>query len=145
MTGETDLSDAESVAGPTAARGPRAGQKHSMEVELNVPEVALTTAQYERMKQRIKREMKGTLTTSFWITLGLSALAVGASLAITVNSVKLGEATRGQFEVGYWACFAFAAFCTLMHFIYYKDASQRAEDLIEEIETNLIRAPEGEK
>lgn len=140
MNGEAGA--ARSSVGATRNAAPAVGQKHSMEVELNVPEVALTTASYERMKERIRREMKGTLTTSFWITLAVAALGVGASLLITVNSVELGESTEGQFEVGYWACFVFAAFCGVMHFIYFKDASERAEDLIQEIETSIIHTPQ---
>lgn len=113
----------------------------SVKVEKKVPNVALTDAHYERIKERIRREIKGTLTTSFWITLALTAAALGGSFVITVNSVRLGEATCGQFELAYWICFAFALFCVAMHLVYHRGADKRADDVIDELEANIFRMP----
>jgi ABC-type branched-subunit amino acid transport system permease subunit len=104
----------------------------------------MTDEHYKRIKIRIKREIAGTLATSFWITLALSAVLLAVSLIITVHSATLNEGTQGEMELGYWVCFGFAAFCVVMHLKFEKTGSERAADVINELDTHLIKIPHAE-
>jgi hypothetical protein len=101
----------------------------------------MTDEHYKRITDRIRREIRGTLTTSLWIAIALSALTLGASLLITVQSASLSEGTQGEMELGYWVCFAFTGFCVFVHRVTGKDADARADDVLNEIETHLFRVP----
>jgi len=50
------------------------GPTQVVNVELKLPDVAMTDEHYRRITGRIRREIKGTLTTSLWIAIALSAV-----------------------------------------------------------------------
>jgi hypothetical protein len=93
--------------------------------ELKVPDVAMTDEHYRRITERIRREIKGSLTISLWIAIALSAVTLGVSLVITVQSASLSEGVQGEMEVSYWACFGFAVFCCFVHRMTAKDGCPR--------------------
>jgi hypothetical protein len=116
----------------------------AVNAELRLPDLAMTDEYYDRIKTRIRREIKGTLATSFWITLGLTALVLAVTLIITVQSATLKEGPQGEMELGYWICLGFAVFCFVLHWRFEKNGDERADDVIDELDTHLIRLPHAE-
>lgn len=128
-------------------RGAAQSRDHAVQAvnaELRLPDLAMTEGHYERIKTRIRREIKGTLATSFWITLGLTAVVLAVTLIITVQSTTLKEGPQGEMELGYWICFGFAAFCFALHWRFEKNGDERADDVINELDTHLIPLPHAE-
>jgi hypothetical protein len=115
------------------------GHGLSMHVEQEMPAVGMTDAKLERIKKRIRREINVAWTTSFWVALALAIVAVGGSLVITVQSATLSTNRTGELEVAYWACFAVGVILIGVHLRTSTDAKDRAEDVIDELETDLVR------
>jgi len=116
----------------------------SVDVETKMPGVAMTDAHYARIKKRIRREVEGTLTTSIWVSIALASLTLAGSLLITLNSAELSDTAAAKFEVGWLACLGFGLFCFFVHFKTREPATARADDLIDEIETNLFHVPQSQ-
>jgi hypothetical protein len=115
------------------------GHRLPVLLEQDMPVVGMTDAKLQRIKTRIRREIEMTWTTSFWVAIALAFAAVGASLVITVQSAALSSNRTGELEVAYWACFAVAAILIGVHLRTRTDATARADDCIDELETDLVR------
>jgi hypothetical protein len=113
-----------------------------MAYEPPVAEVAMTDEHYKRVQQRIRREIRGSHTSSIWLAISLMVLGVFATLWIAVWSTNPGGAERGKLEVAAWGCLAVASLAGFVHYRVWKDARNRAQDVIDEMDTYCYRRAE---
>ncbi len=126
------------------AEAPSSGQPLSMTYLTPQPQVAMSEQHYERIQERIRREVRGTHTSSIWLALGLAVAGVGATLLVTISSATLSAAAKGKLEVAAWACLVVTLIFMVFHFVMWHDAKNRADDVISEMDTYNYRRAEDE-
>ena len=128
-----------STANPTPPPRFQAGTQ-SVTVEQRPLAVAMTDGHYKRVQQRVRKEIKGTHTASIWVALALAAFGVLAALVITAAITEIPDAAKkGELEVAAWAAGGFVLAFVLVHVLTYRDAEDRADDVIAEMDTYCYR------
>jgi hypothetical protein len=84
--------------------------------------------------------MKGRFDSSGWFASAVGFVGVGATILTTIEATSITEAAnKGKLETAAWACLLITVICLVVHFVKRADASRRADDIIEEMDTYNIQ------
>lgn len=106
------------------------------------PGMAFSESHYERIQRRILNELGGQATT-IWLALAFAFLGIAASVLVTVLALPpgaLGGEARAKLEACGWGAFALTLVCAVVHAGHSKDRKDTAQDVVDEMDTNCVRA-----
>ncbi len=116
---------------------PRAGTSAPMVFQQGEPRMAMSTAQYLRIQQKIRTNIESA-GTSVWLTTAFTFAGIGATLLTTIVATTLDPSTRGKLEVGAWCCLVFVVLATFAHLKRQSEKKRVAEDIIDEMDTYIF-------
>lgn len=102
--------------------------------EHGAPSIAMSTAQYERIKQKI-RESSNSSHTSIWLALALTFAGIAATLWTTVLATSMSADIKGKLELGGWFSLVLVLVFMAMHMEKHAQHKAEVDDIIEEMET----------
>lgn len=116
---------------------PEVGLTHTLMMEpREEPGATMSESQYERVQDRIKKEIRTGHGSSIWLAFAFAAFGIGSTILITVKSMgSLGAETRGQLEVAGWASLAVIALCVFAHFMMRSRKKAIGDDICDEMDT----------
>lgn len=113
-------------------------QTQQVTFPIQTPGVGMTTEHYEWAKTRIRNEVKEGHTSSIWLALAIGVGGVGATLWATLDSATLSAVTYGQMEVAAIACGVVTALLVVVHFVFWRRSSRRADELIRDLDLHTM-------